>query len=884
MKRILLIIICITGIANALQAQTTFTYTGIGNWTDTANWSPSYPGTTLNTGDTAFIDTGATVNINATVTIQGRVFNNGTVNNNNILAITGTVFNFIQLNNISPGELRINNNGVLNNNGGVIDNNSTINNNNGGTIVNFAIITNTINGVLNNNSGALLRNDLGLGQINNTGSVVLSQNGTLFGSNNTHTGNQINAGILAPGNGIGIYRFDNDYTHQSTARLDIQITGATTAGTDYDQVIVAGNALLGGTLNVSLPTAFVPLPGDSFTILTAGSISGTFAIVNFPTIPNGVFNITYTSTEVILTVSCPTTTTYTIAGGWDNGLPTTATRAVIAEDYNTSTMGLGDITACELIVNTGAILTVADGHFINVENDITINGTLDVANTGSVVQVAEDAITINNGAIAVAKTTPTLDDRNFVAMSSPVTAEARDRVYGNSRNVYGIIPSNFVPFAIDFMTFPEFEFAENFLDDNGDYLLEATGSDPLPMAGIGQLVFPQPSVDVGDGAYTLTYTQNPSNPGTLNSGTISVPINYNGPATTNNYNLLGNPYASAIDVTAFITANDAVNEVYYWDHITNPTSDLPGFGTSNFSMNDVSIRNTMMGIAAVNGGTAPGQFMASGQGFGIKADQAEMMAGTPVVFTNSIRVTGNNDGFRSSETSTEIDKLWLNLTTTAFDEAIAQTGIGFTPEATPAIDKGYDSPRLGTFLSLFTTVDSGELLGIQGREAFDADIEIALGFSTSIETATPYTININTFEGIGLENTPIFIIDHYLNTIVNLKEQSYTFTAQKGLHTDRFTIVFQDREVLSADEESFRESGINLYPNPSHGQITLAYTGISTLENAVITDINGKIIKRIDLQNFDQTQTIDLSNLARGMYFMQITSQETTFTKKLILK
>ena len=312
------------------------------------------------------------------------------------------------------------------------------------------------------------------------------------------------------------------------------------------------------------------------------------------------------------------------------------------------------------------------------------------------------------------------------------------------------------------------------------------------------MIFPQPEPNVGDGAYTLTYTQDAMNPGTLNSGTITVPINYNGPETTNNYNLLGNPYASAIDVTAFINANDAVNEVYYWDHITNPTSELPGFGTSNFSMNDISIRNAMMGIAAVNGGTGtePGQFMASGQGFGIKADQAQMAAGTPVVFTNSIRVTGNNDGFRSSETQIGIDKLWLNLTTTAFNEAIAQTGIGFTPEATPAIDKGYDSPRVGTFLSLFTTLDSGELLGIQSRETFDPEMEIALGFSTSIEEATPYTISIGNLEGIAIENATVFIIDHVLGTIVNLNEQAYTFTAQKGLHTDRFTIVFQDRCLL----------------------------------------------------------------------------------------
>jgi len=43
--------------------------------------------------------------------------------------------------------------------------------------------------------------------------------------------------------------------------------------------------------------------------------------------------------------------------------------------------------------------------------------------------VQDTAVTINNGSISVAKMTPVIDDRNFVVMSSPVSAEARDRVY-----------------------------------------------------------------------------------------------------------------------------------------------------------------------------------------------------------------------------------------------------------------------------------------------------------------------------------------------------------------------------------------------------------------------------------------------------------------------
>ncbi len=599
------------------------------------------------------------------------------------------------------------------------------------------------------------------------------------------------------------------------------------------------------------------------------------------TVTDSLGNEDTCTAQVTVTGNALTTTEF-IGGAWNNGDPTGTSMAMIRDDYDSSAPGLGDLIACSCEVDAGRTVTIRDGNSMTIAGNIVNNGSIIVENEGSIVQIDEDAVTTNAGTINISKITPTIDDRNFVAMSSPVTAEARDRAYGNSRAVFGIIPANFVPFVIDFGTFPEFEFSENFLDDDGDYLSEATGSDPLPAAGIGQLVFPQPAPNVGDGAYTITYTQNPTNPGTLNSGTITVPINYNGPATVNNYNLLGNPYASAIDVTAFINANDAVNEVYYWDHITNPTSTLPGFGTSNFSMNDISMRNAMMGVAALNGGTAPGQYMASGQGFGIKADQDEMGSNTPVVFTNSIRIAGNNDGFRSSIIENNLDKLWLNLETISFEEAVAQTAIGFTENATQGFDKGYDSQRLGTFLSLFTTLDSGEYLAIQGREVFDSTMEIGLGFSSTIEEDTQYSISIDRLEGINMEETPVFLIDNLLNTIINLKEESYTFTSNRTIQPDRFTIVFEERELLDVD--SFNQSDIALYPNPTSHQVTLAYAGQKQLRGAMIIDVNGKLIQEIDLKSFNQTQQIDVSLLAKGMYFVQVISDDSTIVKKLIIQ
>lgn len=73
--------------------------------------------------------------------------------------------------------------------------------------------------------------------------------------------------------------FDGDVTFGSAGTLTLEIEGLT-PGTQYDQVTVANTATLGGTLALVPGGGFVPLAGDSFTLLTWGSRSGEFGSVS----------------------------------------------------------------------------------------------------------------------------------------------------------------------------------------------------------------------------------------------------------------------------------------------------------------------------------------------------------------------------------------------------------------------------------------------------------------------------------------------------------------------------------------------------------------------------------------------------------------------------
>lgn len=85
-------------------------------------------------------------------------------------------------------------------------------------------------------------------------------------------------GTVAPGESAGQLAVEElILLVDSTLAVDLTSSGGV-AGTDFDQ-LVTGSASIGGNLAISLLDNFEPDPLDSFTILTAMSLSGNFGNV-----------------------------------------------------------------------------------------------------------------------------------------------------------------------------------------------------------------------------------------------------------------------------------------------------------------------------------------------------------------------------------------------------------------------------------------------------------------------------------------------------------------------------------------------------------------------------------------------------------------------------
>ncbi|WP_298520701.1 T9SS type A sorting domain-containing protein [uncultured Kordia sp.] len=88
-----------------------------------------------------------------------------------------------------------------------------------------------------------------------------------------------------------------------------------------------------------------------------------------------------------------------------------------------------------------------------------------------------------------------------------------------------------------------------------------------------------------------------------------------------------------------------------------------------------------------------------------------------------------------------------------------------------------------------------------------------------------------------------------------------------------------DFNTLSVEEEN-ELSGLSLYPNPASDIVKIQLpNGIQDIEIEVF-DNTGKVI---DMQ-LSADNTIDVSNIASGLYLINITSNDIKTTKKLIVK
>ncbi|MCF8364764.1 MAG: T9SS type A sorting domain-containing protein [Bacteroidales bacterium] len=484
--------------------------------------------------------------------------------------------------------------------------------------------------------------------------------------------------------------------------------------------------------------------------------------------------------------------------------------------------------------------------------------TADVKINGNVTLNADQALTVNDLTIPTGNTftlESTASGTGSLIINGTCTDEISVQRFITGNEAWHFLSS---PVAGQAIVGSEnfIEFVENVGDINVDfYSFDETNTDNTPWINIksaGGALNPafETTFEEGKGylvayAYdnlTKTFT------GVPNTGTYNLSLSYTG-AGQQGWNLIGNPYTSAIDWDK-MTKSGLVSDYYY---IYNPEMNGGGSGYEYYS----------------SGASTSG---ANGE---IPSMQAFMVwaadGGGQVDFTNDDRVHSTQD-FLKRETVTD-NRLIMKITGLSY---FSESQVFISEGASPGQDQ-MDAAMLYSFNNLvphFYSIDGNEKIAANAVPFPDEDYSIPMGLKTG--EASTYTITAEDIENFNSSILPV-LEDSETGMEIDLRfSESYTFeVVNPGILNDRF-ILHMKTAVGIEDLNKKPELIVSQIGNELH-----FYNLEPGNYDVRILDIMGRVL--ID-KTINNLQAINLpASLDSGTYVVQISNATERWVEKVVI-
>lgn len=630
------------------------------------------------------------------------------------------------------------------------------------------------------------------------------------------------------------YGVNEDFTCTNTTVLvpgetyNMSVTGGTTYAQDYRVFIDYDNdgSLEAGEIIFTLDdvmgkqTQSVTIPDD---VVTGVGVR-LRVIVDHTTYnsTNACNTIGYGQAEDYTVVFAPYTWTGNTNTDWNtttnwspNALPDADIDVVIPSEPDGENFPLTNSGANgqvrNLIIEPEAQLTVPAGKTLTVNNDLRIKS--DASGTGSLIDAGTLTVT---GDIAIEKyLTGTNNESDATGrwwyVSSPTATTSS--VFHDNFNYYDLhyydetIP-DYTEITNNSTSFTSMKGYASRIGENG--ILEFTGE--------------------------------------LHTGAQSIAVTNN----NNGYNLVGNPYPSAIDwKNANWTKTNIGTTIWYRTNV----GEGRGFATFN-STGDVS----------ANGGQ---QYIPAMQAFWVKASDA----GT-VGVTNDVRVHNDQSFYKNNKSISNLLRLRISSNNRYYDETV----IYFPDQGSFDINE-YDSEK--KFSSdkavpeLFTVEQNGEKLVINALPPFEQATQVPLG--VQLDTSGMFTITAEEMSSFNV-STEILLEDLEENIIIDLKNTSqYSFISSEMNNADRFVIHFNPEVYTDVDDN--KEEKVMIYSYKDKVYLNM-HNVASQSVSFKLFNLQGKLLlnKEIDSKN---RHIESITEIATGFYLVQIITSNQIYQQKV---
>ncbi|MGQ2983957.1 hypothetical protein [Flavobacterium sp.] len=572
----------------------------------------------------------------------------------------------------------------------------------------------------------------------------------------------------------------------------------------------------------------------------------------------GTYTVTVTdmngcSTEGDVTVSdgseCSSTTFWN-GTEWSNGAPTCFNvTAVIFGDYNSALHG--EITACSLMINGGAVVVEPGDDFI-IKGPVYIEGgSLTFEDNSNLVQIDNSN---NFGNIIYKRNSAAIYGKDYTIWSSPLSGSQTLKDFSEET-----LDERFYVYNTELGAYSNYQSASGIFGGTPDQVNFTVGK--------GYLIrMPEGLSDTSASVFNGIFR------GVPNNGEIAVPVI----ATGNRYNAVGNPYPSPISVQDLILENSGSLDngtLYFWRKRNGTAGTAYATLTLAAYVGATQEADAAAGNAFEDGDEA-NWVINPGQGFHIKAASTA----SQILFKNSMRRGENNGQFfrngMSAQDTPSSSKMWLNITGSAGE--FGQAALVYSGVTTNGLDYGYDGRLFNDGVIAVYTLAEDTMLAIQARAAFDAGDEVPMGYKAT--TAGSYGITLDHVTGIFSNGQHIYLRDDLLGTTHNLTTGgTYNFTTEAGTINDRFHVVYAD--ALGTDGPKEDISQVIVWKN--NGAISVS-SGNLSMSRVKVTDIRGRLLYDSAIPDVS-TFTIDTLQSEQQMLVVQVTTTGgATISKKMI--
>ncbi len=521
------------------------------------------------------------------------------------------------------------------------------------------------------------------------------------------------------------------------------------------------------------------------------------------------------------------------------------------------------------VVSSGTYLVV-NGNFVNNTNvangNVNLDGTIKVngnwinnASAGGVLSsIDNDGTVLFNGTTTFSgSSTAPFDFENMsIAAASAVNINANVPVTVNN-NI-----ANNGTLNIKSTAFGDGSLITNTISGSGTYKVERylaankwhLVSSPITnaMSGIftgiwlrpynettnqfGEYIVPtNVPLNVGQGFSNWTYSNETRTfSGTVNNGTVG-PIDL--PRTNLGWNLIGNPYPSAIDWNAATgwTKNNVGNSIYVWN------GELGQYATWN-------------GTSQTNGGS---RYIPMGQGFFVQASSA----GASIAMNNNVRVH-NSVAFMKNEDLANIIRIKV-VNSKSSDESV----IAIRPEVMDEFDYQFDATKLRGDASapqLYTKKAETEAVICAYSDLFKVFGQFV--YFEPAEYAEHVLIYTHTLDESGV---PV-LFDHVAGATI-YPNVPYTFTPTTQNISKRFEFI----KVSPTSVSKSTNSSIMVWE--SNGTLYIDNLGDEILKEVKVFDMQGKLVYTSTDNKFW------LRDVTSAMYVVRIQTDKSLINKKIFI-